>query len=405
MLQGKKLGLLVTGGIAAYKVADLARRLIKAGAQVRVAMTQEAQAFITPLSLQTLTKQAVLVDIFDEFDPTNVQHIEFAQWLDLAVVVPATANTIGNIANGLAPDIVSSVALALPRPGVIAPAMNDNMYANPATQRNLQQLVQDGWTIIEPEVGFLAEGYEAKGRLADLDQIVDSLKLTLARLELPQYLAGKRVVVTAGGTIERIDPVRYLSNDSSGKMGYALAQAATWYGADDVVLITTKRLPLAPGIQAEYVESARQMQALLEAKYDDTDYVVMAAAISDYRVAHPEAQKMKRSGQVGETFQLELLENPDILQGLGQKKTHQVLIGFAAETQEVLRYAREKLVKKRADWIVANDVSQADSGFNVDTNQVTMLHQDGASYAFNLMSKLDTAVNIWGTIYEHKDEV
>ena len=405
MLEGKKIGLLVTGGIAAYKVADLARRLIKAGAQVRVAMTQGAQAFITPLTLQTLTKQAVLVDVFDEFDPTNVQHIEFAQWLDLAVVVPATANTIGNIANGLAPDIVSSVALALPRPGVIAPAMNDNMYANPATQRNLQQLVQDGWTIIEPEVGFLAEGYEAKGRLADLDQIVDSLKLTLARRELPQYLAGKRVIVTAGGTIERIDPVRYLSNDSSGKMGYALAQAATWYGADDVMLITTKRLPLAPGIQAEYVESAREMQALLEAKYEDTDYVVMAAAISDYRVAHPEAQKMKRSGQVGETFQLELLENPDILQGLGQKKTHQVLIGFAAETQEVLRYAREKLVKKRADWIVANDVSQADSGFNVDTNQVTMLHQDGASYAFNLMSKLDTAVNIWGTIYEHKDEV
>lgn len=397
MLENKRIGLFITGGIASYKMAELTRQFIKKGAQVRVVMSQSAQEFITPLTLQVLTKHHVLVDTFDEHDPSSVQHIEMADWCQLAIVAPATANSLAKMANGLADDIISSVLLAVHCPRLIVPAMNTNMYANAATQRNLAQLVVDGYTVMEPDTGFLAEGYVGKGRLPDLDRIVEKAEGVLAQATLPQVLAGKKVLVTAGGTVERIDPVRYISNDSSGKMGYAMARAATWFGAN-VQLVSTKRdLPLPLEVEAVYVESAQAMQQAVEANFGSQDYVVKAAAVSDYRVANAHQEKMKKS-ETGDETTIHLVENPDILAGLGAKKTHQTIIGFAAETQHLLEYASAKLQKKNADWIIANDVSQAGAGFNVDTNRVTIIGKDQAPQELSQLSKLETAVEVWKVI-------
>lgn len=399
MLENKRIGLFITGGIASYKMAELTRQLIKKGAQVRVVMSQSAQEFITPLTLQVLTKHHVLVDTFDEYDPSSVQHIEMADWCQLAIVAPATANSLAKMANGLADDIISSVLLAVHCPRLIVPAMNTNMYANAATQRNLAQLVADGYTVMEPDTGFLAEGYIGKGRLPDLERIVEKAELVLAQASLPQVLAGKKVLVTAGGTVERIDPVRYISNDSSGKMGYAMARAATWFGAN-VQLVSTKRdLPLPLEVEAVYVESAQAMQQAVEANFGSLDYVVKAAAVSDYRVANAHQEKMKKS-ETGDETTIHLVENPDILAGLGAKKTHQTIIGFAAETQHLLEYASAKLQKKNADWIIANDVSQAGAGFNVDTNRVTIIGKDQAPQELSQLSKLETALEVWKVILD-----
>lgn len=397
MLENKKIGLFITGGIASYKMAEFTRQLIKKGAQVRVVMSQSAQEFITPLTLQILTKHHVLVDTFDEHDPTSVQHIELADWCELAIVAPATANSLAKMANGLADDIVSSVLLAVHCPRLIVPAMNTNMYHNPATQRNLKQLIEDGYTVMEPDTGFLAEGYVGKGRLPELERMVEMAEMVFAKAELPQVLTGKKVLVTAGGTVERIDPVRYISNDSSGKMGYAMARAASWLGAQVELVSTNKNLPLPYGIGVTYVESAKAMQAAVEANFEQLDFVVKAAAVSDYRVANSRHEKMKKADTGGETT-IELVENPDILAGLGAKKTHQTVIGFAAETQNLLEYAGAKLKKKNADWIIANDVSQAGAGFNVDTNRVTILGKNNQKRVLDQLSKLETALEVWKTI-------
>lgn len=394
MLKNKKIGLFITGGIASYKMAELTRQLIKKGAQVRVVMSQSAQEFITPLTLQILTKHHVLVDTFDEYDPASVQHIEMADWCDLAIVAPATANSLAKMANGLADDIVSSVLLAIHCPRLIVPAMNTNMYHNPATQRNLAVLAADGYHLMEPDTGFLAEGYVGKGRLPELERIVEKAELVMAQASLPQVLLGKKVLVTAGGTIERIDPVRYISNDSSGKMGYAMARAASWLGAEVSLVSTKKGLAVPLGISVTYVESAQEMLAAIDAVFEQLDYVVKAAAVSDYRVANAHQEKMKKI-DTGDKTTIELVENPDILAGLGAKKTHQVVIGFAAETQNLLQYAAAKLTKKQADWIIANDVSQAGSGFNVDTNRVTLLGKNHQQHSLEQLSKLETALEVW----------
>ncbi len=397
MLEKKKIGLFITGGIASYKMAEFTRQLLKKGAEVRVVMSQSAQEFITPLTLQVLTKQHVLVDTFDEHDPASVQHIELADWCDLAIVAPATANNLSKMAHGLADDIISSVLLAVHSPRLLVPAMNTNMYNNPATQRNLAQLEADGYLVMEPDTGFLAEGYIGKGRLPELERIVEQAEMLIARTTLPQVLAGKKVLVTAGGTVERIDPVRFISNDSSGKMGYAMARAASWLGAEVQLVSTNKTLTLPLGIKATYVESAKEMQTAVEADFEQLDYVVKAAAVSDYRVANSHQQKMKKS-ETGNETRIDLVENPDILAGLGARKTHQTLIGFAAETENLLEYASAKLQKKNADWIVANDVSQAGSGFNVDTNRVTILGKNNEKRALEQLSKLETALEVWKTI-------
>ena len=397
MLENKKIALFITGGIASYKMAEFTRQLIKKGAQVRVVMSKSAQEFITPLTLQILTKHYVLVDTFDEHDPTSVQHIELADWCDLAIVAPATANILAKMANGLADDVVSSVLLAVHCPRLLVPAMNTNMYDNPATQRNLKQLGEDGYEVMEPDTGFLAEGYEGKGRLPELERIVERAELLMARTSLPQVLSGKRVLVTAGGTVERIDPVRYISNDSSGKMGYAMARVASWLGAD-VQLVSTNRALVTPlGVAVQYVESAQEMQASVTSEFEQLDYVVKAAAVSDYRVGHARAHKMKKAETGSETM-LELVENPDILAGLGAMKEHQIVIGFAAETQNLLEYAQAKLQKKNADWIIANNVSEAGSGFNVETNRVTIIGKENIIKELKHMSKLDTALAVWKTI-------
>ena len=403
MLENVKIGVFVMGGIAAYKVPELVRQLIKKGAQVQVAMTQSAQEFVTPLTLQVLTKRPVLTHTFDEREPSQVQHVAMADWCDLALVVPATANGLAKMAHGLADDVVTTTLLAVTAPILVVPAMNVHMYENPATQRNLAQLRADGLTIMEPDTGFLAEGYEGKGRLPELHRIVAQVERLYARTHLPQSLAGKQVIVSAGGTRERIDPVRYISNDSSGKMGYAMAQAADWLGATVTLVSTTHSLLPPEGIQVQQVASAQELAQAMTAHYDQMDYVVMAAAVSDYRVKHPHNQKIKKvAGQTD--WQLDLVQNPDILAQLGQTKRQQVLIGFAAETQNLLEHARAKLSKKGADWLIANDVSNPAIGFNSDKNQVYVLGAQGQEVLLPQQSKTSLALAAWQVILAEGEE-
>ena len=403
MLENVKIGVFVMGGIAAYKVPELVRQLIKKGAQVQVAMTQSAQEFVTPLTLQVLTKRPVLTHTFDEREPSQVQHVAMADWCDLALVVPATANGLAKMAHGLADDVVTTTLLAVTAPILVVPAMNVHMYENPATQRNLAQLRADGLTIMEPDTGFLAEGYEGKGRLPELHRIVAQVERLYARTHLPQSLAGKQVIVSAGGTRERIDPVRYISNDSSGKMGYAMAQAADWLGATVTLVSTTQSLLPPEGVQVQQVASAQELAQAMTAHYDQMDYVVMAAAVSDYRVKHPHNQKIKKvAGQTD--WQLDLVQNPDILAQLGQTKRQQVLIGFAAETQNLLEHARAKLSKKGADWLIANDVSNPAIGFNSDKNQVYVLGAQGQEVLLPQQSKTSLALAAWQVILAEGEE-
>lgn len=403
MLENVKIGVFVMGGIAAYKVPELVRQLIKKGAQVQVAMTQSAQEFVTPLTLQVLTKRPVLTHTFDEREPSQVQHVAMADWCDLALVVPATANGLAKMAHGLADDVVTTTLLAVTAPVLVVPAMNVHMYENPATQRNLAQLRADGLTIMEPDTGFLAEGYEGKGRLPELHRIVAQVERLYARTHLPQSLAGKQVIVSAGGTRERIDPVRYISNDSSGKMGYAMAQAADWLGGTVTLVSTTQSLLPPEGVQVHEVASAQELAQAMTSHYDQMDYVVMAAAVSDYRVKHPHDQKIKKvAGQTD--WQLDLIENPDILAQLGQTKRQQVLIGFAAETQNLLEHARAKLSKKGADWLIANDVSNPAIGFNSDKNQVYVLGAQGQEVLLPQQSKTSLALAAWQVILAEGEE-
>ena len=403
MLENVKIGVFVMGGIAAYTVPELVRQLIKKGAQVQVAMTQSAQEFVTPLTLQVLTKRPVLTHTFDEREPSQVQHVAMADWCDLALVVPATANGLAKMAHGLADDMVTTTLLAVTAPILVVPAMNVHMYENPATQRNLAQLRADGLTLMEPDTGFLAEGYEGKGRLPELHRIVAQVERLYARTHLPQSLAGKQVIVSAGGTRERIDPVRYISNDSSGKMGYAMAQAADWLGATVTLVSTTQSLLPPEGIQVQEVASAHELAQAMTAHYDQMDYVVMAAAVSDYRVKHPHDQKIKKvAGQTD--WQLDLVANPDILAQLGQTKRQQVLIGFAAETQNLLEHARAKLSKKGADWLIANDVSNPAIGFNSDKNQVYVLGAQGQEVLLPQQSKTSLALAAWQVILAEGEE-
>lgn len=399
MLTGKKIGLFITGGIASYKMAELARQLIKKGAVVRVVMSKAATEFISALTFQILTKQAVLVDTFDEKNPEVVQHIEMADWLDMAVVAPATGNIIAKMANGLADEIVSTTLLAVDKARLIVPAMNTKMYANPATQNNLNKLKSYGDYIMEPETGFLAEGYEGKGRLPELEAIVQMIELVMARQSYPQLLANKKVVISVGPTKERIDPVRFITNDSSGKMGYAMATAASWFGADVTLVSSVQQLRQPQLTQLIPFESALELQEVMTKASEDADYVMMVAAVSDYRVAQQSDQKIKKQNNQSDHLTIDLIENPDILKGLAENKGEKVMIGFAAETEKLLEYAQAKLKKKNADWIIANQVGHNKAtGFNADNNQVTLLSATGAQHPLPLLSKLETALEAWQII-------
>lgn len=402
MWKGKNVTVFVTGGIAAFKAATLVRLFVKAGANVEVAMTKSACEFITPLTFQVLTKNKVHIDTFDEDEANKVQHIHLADQTDVAIVVPATANTIAKMANGIADNFVTSTLLATTAPIYVVPAMNEHMWENPATVQNVKQLVEDGKSVIEPATGFLAEGYTGKGRLPEPEEIFEQITFLESKRVSKSPLKGKSVLITAGGTKERIDPVRYISNDSSGKMGYALARAAAVLGAEVQLISTTKQLKVPYGVQVTYVESALEMHDVVTHLFPKTDIAVMVAAVSDYYVANRSNQKIKKQqNELGLT--LELLENPDILKKLGHsKREEQIVIGFAAETTNVLEYAKAKLEKKKADVIIANDVSNSRIGFNSDSHQVTLLTKDGHIVNLPENSKEELALNIWESLLEEK---
>ncbi|RKP55374.1 bifunctional phosphopantothenoylcysteine decarboxylase/phosphopantothenate--cysteine ligase CoaBC [Cohnella endophytica] len=395
-LAGKTILLGVTGGIAAYKSATLCSRLVGLGAEVRAMMTQGATQFITPLTLQTLTRHPVATDVFDERDASIVQHIDWADSADLAVVAPATANMLSKLANGLADDMVSTTLLAITAPLLIAPAMNVHMWEHPAVVENVNKLASRGVTFVEPGTGQLACGYVGKGRLAEPDEIVEAI---VAMLVGPKPLAGKNVVVTAGGTVERIDPVRYITNDSSGKMGFAIAEAARDRGAS-VTLVCGKTDEAPPhGVRVVKVDSALEMREAVMERLSEADLVIKAAAVADYRPARQAASKMKKTA---ESLTLELVPNPDILLEIGEWRevrggaaaTKPFVIGFAAETTDVEKHALDKLKRKKCDLIVANDVTAEGAGFGSDTNIVTVYGSQGLAEKLPRMSKRAVAERI-----------
>lgn len=396
-LSGKTIVLGITGGIAAYKAATLCSRLVGLGAQVRVIMTEGATRFIAPLTLQTLSRHPVATDVFDERDAAVVQHIDWADAADLVVVAPATANSIAKLAHGIADDMLSTTLLATTAPVLIAPAMNVHMLAHPAVQDNLDTLARRGVRFVESGTGQLACGYVGKGRLAEPDEIV---QIVVELLAGAKPLAGKRVLITAGGTIERLDPVRYITNDSSGKMGFALAEEARALGAEVTVVWARTELEPPPGAEVVRVESALEMHDAVMALLPGMDAVVKAAAVADYRPVQREKVKMKKGP---DKLVLELVRNPDILQAIGDWK-HEgggagkgkpYVIGFAAETGDVERYALDKLRRKRCDLIAANDVSQPGAGFGVDTNILRLYGEDGLIDSLPQQSKREAARRIW----------
>lgn len=389
MLTGKKILLCVTGGIAVYKAAALTSKLTQAGAQVKVILSESAVNFVAPLTFQALSRHDVYTDTFDEKDSKVIAHINLADWADLILVAPATANVIGKLANGIADNMITTTLLAASSPIWIAPAMNVHMYSHPAVQKNIETLYGFGCRFIEPSEGYLACGYVGKGRLEEPEKITEIISefFKPSRLEL----SGRKVVITAGPTREKIDPVRYITNHSTGKMGYAIAEAAVSSGAEVVLISGPVSINAPAGLKLIKVESAEEMYQAALNEFDYADVVIKTAAVSDYRPKVASAQKMKK--QPGDEV-LELERTKDILFELGQKKEKQILIGFAAETEQVEEYAKGKLKKKNADMIVANNVTAEGAGFGTDTNIVTLFKKDGSSEKLPLMSKRDVAVKI-----------
>jgi phosphopantothenoylcysteine decarboxylase/phosphopantothenate--cysteine ligase len=399
MLKGKKIALFVTGGIAVYKAVDLLRTFIKHEAIVKVAMTDAAAKFVSPLTFQILSKQAVHIDTFSEEEPDQVQHIHLADWADVAVIAPATANTLAKVANGIADNFVTSTLLATRAPLFVVPAMNTHMYENPATKENIATLEKRGVYVMDPDTGFLAEGYEGKGRYPENTRIVEELIQFIIEKNDSLPLKGKHVLVTAGGTKERIDPVRYISNDSSGKMGHRLAEAAYYKGAE-VTLVTTSELETPSFLKRIKVQSAKEMYQAVNNHFDKIDVLIMAAAVSDYAPSTVSEHKMKKQ----EELTIELKKNPDILKEMGAKKAHQFLVGFAAETENIEEYATRKLREKNADIIVANDVGKKDRGFNVDENEVILYAKDGSATHLPLSSKSEIAQHIIEAVIKEQEE-
>ena len=391
MLVNKNIVLGITGCIAAYKAVDLASQLVKAGANVDVIMTEAATRFVAPLSFQALTHRPVVTDMFRliEHAPgdANIGHVSLATSADLVAVVPATANTIAKMAHGFADNMLTTTILATSAPVLVAPAMDANMYSAPATQENLQRLRERGVVIVEPEYGRLASGLAGQGRLAEIPTILDNITAMLGR---NGDLAGRRIVVTAGGTQEPIDPVRFVGNRSSGKMGFALAEAARDRGAT-VTLISGPVALRRPGcIEFVSVETAVQMRDAVRSAVAQADVLVMAAAVADFRAAQPAEQKIKK--REGGALTVELVRNPDILGEL--KDVRCIKVGFAAESENLIANAAEKLAGKHLHMIVANDITAAESGFGSDTNRVVLLCADGTRTDLPAMPKREVAERI-----------
>ena len=385
-VRGKKIVLGVTGGIAAYKAVELASRLTKAGAEVHVIMTRAAREFVSELTFREITGQAVATDMWAKQQEFHVEHIALAQLAELVLIAPATANLIAKLAAGLADDLLTTTLLATKAPIFVAPAMNTNMYENPVTQKNLANLKERGVHIIEPASGHLACGTEGKGRLPEpsvLAETVEKFFVSSARLQ------GKKLIVTAAGTIEPIDPVRYIGNRSSGKMGYAIAEAAAERGAEVVLVSGPSALADPMDVKCVRIESAREMREAVLREYEDADAVIMSAAVADYHVKDVAENKIKKSE---ESWSIVLERNPDILRELGaMKKPHQVLVGFAAETCNLMEYAKRKLEQKNLDYIVANNVSQKGAGFQTETNIAVIISRDGKTEELPMMKKSELA--------------
>ncbi len=407
---GKNILIGVTGGIAAYKVVEVASRLKKSGANVRVVMTKNATEFISPKTFREITGNPVAVKMFAEKE--HVAHITLADFADLVLIAPATANFLAKAAHGIADDLLSTTILATTAPKIFCPSMNTNMLENPATQENLNILKSRGIKIIDSASGLLACGVTGKGRLPEPVEICKFVENFFAEqnsrqpekpvevsagfgevltIEEKLPLAGKKIIVTAGGTMEPIDPVRYICNRSTGKMGFEIAKAAKNHGAE-VLLISGNSTQTPPeNLHFQKVESAEEMRRAVLAEYEVCDAVIMSAAVSDYRVKNVAAQKIKKSD---ETLTLELVKNPDILKELGKLKEKQILIGFAAETENLLEYAERKLREKNLDMIVANDVAAEGAGFAVNTNIASFIHRDGKREDLPKMSKSELAEQI-----------
>lgn len=389
-MKGKKILLCVSGGIAVYKAAALTSKIIQAGAEIKVIMTRSAREFVNPLTFQALSRNDVYFDTFDEKNPAVISHIDLADWADLVVVAPATANIIGKLANGIADDMLTTTLLATTAPVWIAPAMNVHMYDNPAVQKNILALSQYGYQYIEPSEGYLACGYVGKGRLEEPEKIVSLIEGFFSDKEI-QSLKGKKVMITAGPTREKVDPVRYFTNHSSGKMGYAIAEAAYQMGAE--VTLISGPVAIAPpsGVTVIRVESADEMHQEVLNRFSEMDIVIKSAAVADYRPRIVSDQKMKK--QDG-SLTIEMERTKDILKDLGERKENQILVGFAAETENVEEYALRKLQKKNLDMIVANNVTLAGAGFGTDTNIVTMYKKSGEKMELPVLSKQEVAKQI-----------
>jgi phosphopantothenoylcysteine decarboxylase / phosphopantothenate---cysteine ligase len=387
--------LAVSGGIAAYKIPELVRALDRAGCEVRCALTEAAAHFVSPLVLQTLTRAPVRTSLLDPGEEGQIGHIDLADWAEAVVVAPATANVLAKLAGGIADDLVTTVLLATRAPVLVAPAMNVNMWEHPATQANLATLRARGVAVVGPDAGALACGWEGAGRMSEPAEIAGAVELLLG----PRSLARERVVVTAGGTREPIDAVRALVNRSSGKMGFALAAEAARRGAEIVLVAGPSALATPPGVRRVDVETALEMRAAVLAELPRASVAVMAAAVADFRPADPVAEKIKKEDFAeGAAPVLRLVQNPDILAEISRERGSRIVVGFAAESRDVIAAARRKLARKGCDLLVANDVSRSDAGFESDRNAVALLTPGGEVEELPLLDKREVAARIWDRI-------
>jgi phosphopantothenoylcysteine decarboxylase/phosphopantothenate--cysteine ligase len=393
MLKGKKIVLGITGGIAAYKAAELTRALIKEGAQVRVIMTKNATEFISPLTLQTLSNNIVYTEIYSPPEQYDMAHIALAEFADAFVIAPATGNIIGKIASGIADDLLSTTIMAAVKPTLICPAMNDKMLANPIVQENINKLKNYKYIIMESGVGELACKTKGAGRLPEIPEIVEEIE----RLLTPQNLAGEKILITAGPTEEPLDPVRFITNLSSGKMGYALAKVARRHGAQVTLITGPTNLSLPSVENIIKVRTAQEMHKAVIDNYKKSTVIIKAAAVADYRPKIFVKEKIKKDNK---PRAIELERNPDIIAEIGQNKKNIVLVGFAMETKNLLANAREKLKKKNMDLIVANSLREEGAGFQTDTNKITIIDREGDVQSLPVMTKIEAAEKILEKVEE-----
>lgn len=387
MLKNKKIVLGITGGIAAYKSAELTREFVKRGADVKVIMTENATKFITPLTLQTLSENPVYTDMFLLTEEIKINHIFLADEADMLIIAPATANIIGKIASGLADDLLSTTVVATKAPVLICPAMNTNMYTNDIVRENINKLTLKNYFFVEPEHGELACGTEGTGRLPPLEDIVEEVESILTEKDL----AGEKILITAGPTQEPLDPVRYITNYSSGKMGYALAMMASRRGAEVTLISGPTSLPEPFGVTFLQVSSAIEMRDAVINNMEDSTVIIKAAAVADFRPATVSDDKIKKKSGLPSLY---LERNPDIILEVGQKKGNRILVGFAVETENLIENARNKMIEKNMDLMVANDVTQAGAGFRTDTNVVKILDREGGVEELPLLDKIEVAEKI-----------